>query len=178
MAARGHFPARRRRQWALQRLQTNLTPAGGGGKDAVDLLAQYRTRMGISHTQGMTVAAIRGALYPQFAAAPAVLDAQEVFVGITVVSQDAFASGASALPDPATDDADWVWHNWMYVPASSTSIVSAAWEGLRLDIHNKSMRKMEQANKTLVIVATNLNISGNDVTINVLGYTRTLLLLP
>jgi len=178
-ARRNSFPARRRRQWALDRLENNLTPGAAGGRDAVDLLDQYRTRMGVAFTQGLTISNIRGVLNPMFITAPTLGDVQEVFIGMSVISLDAMAIGPTAIPDPAVDDADWIWHGYMLIAAGiDTGITPANWRGQRLDINNRSMRKMDQANKTLVITATNLNVSGNDVAVRINGYTRTLLLLP
>jgi len=88
--------------------------------------------------------------------------------GIIVANEDAVSVGATALPDPGVDDADWMWHRAGYL---GTRVTAAAVETEAvpryIEIDNKSMRKMNESFKTLALVFSNSATSGESTRIGI-----------
>ena len=67
-------------------------------------------------------------------------------VGIGIVSDQAFAAGATSMPGPLADeDWDWIWHSYFDVRAISATIadgVNAFSCAQRIVIDSKAMRKI------------------------------------
>ena len=80
-------------------------------------------------------------------------------MGLIVVTQSAFAAGIAAVPDPALEDADWMWwsaYNMIegfYADSTGVErrIVTPRYES----IDNKSQRKMNEGESTLVLAVKN-----------------------
>ncbi len=82
------------------------------------------------------------------------------YVGIIVVSDEAAAVGATAVPRPSIDTAaDWIY--WSAHPLIGNAGNSLS-EVLRVVIDNKSARKLPGANKRLVLVVENVCVQSLD----------------
>jgi len=94
-------------------------------------------------------------------AAPTAQDACTLGVGIGVVSADAIALGATAVPDPIGEpDYPWLYwasHDLFYVDAS---LEDGARRTLRVDFDIRSMRKLKPR-EGLVFVLEYANTAGN-----------------
>ena len=85
-----------------------------------------------------------------------------------VANVDQEAIGATAMPDPRFDDADYIWHSgWEVFGAANV-------QEIKLD--NRSMRKMSQDEKTLVFLSASFATSTDNADFQ-LGL-RVLLKLP
>jgi len=94
--------------------------------------------------------------------APVAGDAAAVSVGICVVSSDAFAVGATALPEAFGDQA-YPWLYWASHPlAFNGTVVDASQQGasVRRGFDVKSMRKLKGDRETLVWVADYFDLVG------------------
>ncbi len=94
--------------------------------------------------------------------APVAGDNVNVTLGICIVSNDAFISGAGAMPDPA-DEPEFPWLYLMTHPLffPDTSLVSgAANASVRHSFDIRSKRKVK-AQQTLATIAQYVNIAGN-----------------
>ncbi len=83
--------------------------------------------------------------------------------GAIVVNADAFVVGVTAVPDPISDEADWMIHgNWSIEPTriGNTDISVAP---VYLTIDNKSMRKMNEQFSLLAFKFVNSSSSSMDV---------------
>ncbi len=74
---------------------------------------------------------------------------QVVFWGMTVVSNDALASGVGAIPDPVSDPADWFGYGTAMYQTLDTGKESVARE-YQFDV--RSMRKVNENGQTPVLV--------------------------
>ena len=80
-------------------------------------------------------------------------------IGICVVSDDAFAVGATAIPGPWSDaDSDlWLMHEFLYTRfVLATAVGFNAPTGHSVDLDSKAMRKVSQ-DETAVIMVENGN---------------------
>jgi len=74
---------------------------------------------------------------------------RQVAMGITIVSNDALAAAPASVPGPLLDaEADWVWHDVVFVPSSSDEAAMP----LNIPIDSRAMRKFRGSNKSLVLV--------------------------
>ena len=71
-------------------------------------------------------------------------------VGIGIVSNQAFAIGATAVPMPIDeeDSETWLWHHYVNLVAPSTTDFAPGAVNQRIEIDSKAMRKVEQ-NETI-----------------------------
>ena len=94
--------------------------------------------------------------------APTALDEVEIVVAIGVVSADAAALGATAMPDPA-DEPDYPWLYWasnfMFFATNSTSAGIAAMS-VRRHFDVRSMRKMK-ARESLAMIVQYVDVVGS-----------------
>ena len=102
-------------------------------------------------------------------------DAAAVTLGLGIVSQDAAAVGASALPDPAGEpEYDWLW--WHKTMLNFEGSVDSPGQTIglvdRIEFDSKAMRKMKPR-QSLVMIAEYVNING-DPPISVSGSFRVL----
>jgi len=72
-----------------------------------------------------------------------------VWWGVTVVSNDALAVGATALPNPRVDSADWMLHGVAYVEENG---IEGSTRGRMPNLETKSMRKVNENNQSVVLV--------------------------
>jgi len=119
--------------------------------DAFSGVSKSFTGNGIVVTGGVTVSTpstvlrMLGEYIIGLDAAPTAQDAVEIVVGIGVFSADAFAVGATAVPDPAEEPEYpwlyWAAHDFFYV--DSSLVPSGARGSIRVPFDIKSMRKMK-----------------------------------
>jgi len=142
---------RRPMSWVLS--TAGSTPIAAGAVAAVDLLA---SRTDFQRTD-VTVTRIRGelALTPQ----SDVDDTYQWFAGITVVNKQAAGVGVTALPDPETENADWLWfdggHIFPAFYADSAGVERVLALPRYISIDSKSQRKMHEENKSLQLIIKN-----------------------
>ena len=106
----------------------------------------------------------------------ATADIAHVTFGLGVVSTDALAVGASAMPDPFDEaDFDWLWwyHATLAYPLAG-AFVGLASESVRVELATKAMRKIKGHGEALVLLAQYISISGNPP-VDVTGAFRMLL---
>ena len=134
------------------------TKKWGNGPDSVqqaiagtsDLL--WSSGIILNNTPQATLMRIRGTLHLMGTLATSAGDGFSGASGIALVTGDAFAIGATAIPNPLTqaDWDGWIWHSFwdVFNPlASSTAFVSSFTQVLQID--SKAMRKWSE-NFTLV----------------------------
>ncbi len=99
---------------------------------------------------------------------------EQVFLGIGIVSQDAFATGGAATPDPFSMQdfpiRGWVWRAAYRVygfAADQPAVYNA-----RVDLDIRGQRKLE--NGVMVLMITNKNFEGSNSVITVNGIIRQL----
>ena len=106
----------------------------------------------------VTITRIRGELFVDAPNDTNVV-AGELDMGLIVVTNQAFAAGAGSLPDPALENADWLW--WKHVRyisgfyednAGAQRIFNAT---RYFEVDSKAQRKLDEENKTLVWVVKN-----------------------
>ncbi len=98
-----------------------------------------------------------------------------VTFGLGIVSSDAFAVGASALPDPAIDaNYPWIWWGEMFLESQSTTNAEG-WgiSAQRVDVDSKAMRRIQQS-QTLAWVIQTSSSAGAPVIDLAIGTTRVL----
>jgi len=127
-------------------------------------------------TTPMTVMRLLGEYTISPTSSPAANDSVSIGVGVCVVSSDAFAVGASAVPEPFGDQA-YPWLYWAVHPLHypDTNADPAAQSGsVRAMIDVKSMRKLKGDRETLIWVGSYFNIAGNPPLSVVAGALRVL----
>ena len=99
---------------------------------------------------GNTIVRIRGEALLWLLTATAGGDGFQVGMGICLVSDEAFAIGATAIPSPATDDDwdGWMWHRTVMLysrsPLDGTDAGVGVGPSARVEIDCKAMRKFEE----------------------------------
>lgn len=135
--------ARRKLVWNHS-VETDTTLGQTNG--AVDILADFRTVMGITaNLPGCTIARVRGAVQYLYDPLVAATSLSGLFIGM-VVNEIGLAS-----PRPLTNpNADWFYREWLPDAQPGQVIDPAAGAALaswQFDV--KSMRKMQEVNQTI-----------------------------
>ena len=96
--------------------------------------------------EGFTIARIRGFIHYQMQSGAAAGDGFFGAAGIGLVTDEAFAIGATAMPDPLSDNdwEGWIWHSFFDVRVATGTFadaVNASGVSQRLEIDSKAMRK-------------------------------------
>ena len=125
----------------------------------------------------MTLVRIRGEMVLWVAVATAVGDGfTKGAAGIGIVTNDAFAIGATAMPGPFTDPEwnGWIWYQSLaaIVSLETTEVARGPMGAVRIPIDTKAMRKLN-ANDT-VFGAVELSTEVGTTTINFTMNTRML----
>ena len=127
---------------------------------------------------GNTIIRTRGMLQLILTAADAPLSGFRGAFGICIVSEDAFAVGVTAVPDPV-DDAEWdgwFWHQFYSLMQPITfAAQSTASSVLTLEIDSKAMRKIRA---TDVVILVGEHIESGTASMTVVAGTRLLFKLP
>ena len=152
----GSFPGRVRSRRATQ---WNLGPGGQTGSGFTGSLLDILGSGVEPATEKVTIVRIRGELMIQLATVSA---ADEGFVwtyGIGIVSADAFAVGASAVPNPQ-DDMDWPWmyHGFTQTVAPTGTLADIGSASVvRIPVDVKAMRILD-LNQTLFMAIDALEL--------------------
>jgi hypothetical protein len=161
--------ARRKRVWARENFE--LVPSGAGVD--VDLLADYKTRRGITSIEpGCTIGGV-------------LLDFNVVQTNGRAAPEDGFHLGiivehsdpASGVPRPAPTaglHADWMWLQWIGSPGLATGATTGTFPALGGPIRVRSMRRMDEVGMNLFLVGQSRGLTAHTVT----GTASTLLLMP
>ena len=147
---------RRLRQWGLAVSNQTMTAAGNAGSRLFDLSAGVEVSLG-QNLANVTVSAIRMNIDLHCQATAVIGDQYRGSWGIMIVTNDAFAAGAVSVPDPVTDDADWMAHGGFQIVSEVAGATSMP-RGSHLEIRNDSMRKMRENNSLLMLKLTGITI--------------------
>ena len=101
-------------------------------------------------------------------------DKAVIAVGVGIVTSDALAVGASAMPDPGGEpDFDWLWWYQAQMMYPVAAQVGGAGEQARIRIESKAMRKVSPR-QSVVLLAQYIDITGTPP-VSVLGSARFLI---
>ena len=137
-----------------------------------DLTADYEAALGRTQA-GATVMTIRGFVAAEAAATPPTAP-DIISFGICFIPEN-LASGAAGLPDPRTENYDWIWHQ--HAPSVQGLAQGDYLWGKGTEpiwFHNKSMRKQRETFSKLVLIARH----DNGQSVNVQTGLRALWALP
>jgi len=157
--------ARKSRNWAhLIRSSAAVT---GGGNAITDLLAAYKTEVGINDVRGKTIGTIFGELvFVDGAAVGNNSNTQSrVAFGIGVVNT---GLGASSAPVPGDDSFGWMWYLGYHYTQLATYVAgldgSEVFRNVehRIPIHIRAMRKLDMNDQLVLKVHV---FSGADVNV-------------
>ncbi len=160
------FPAKRRKIWLfmpsfVQAMGANNTFASAG----------------VAFTNADTILRMLGEYVICPESAPAATDAVKIGVGLIKVTSDAFAVGATALPEPSGDPQSpwlfWAEHSFFYSSTDPEAGGSAAGV-VRSKFDIKTMRKFAP-NEHMVWVTQYANITGNPPMTILVSQVRTLI---
>ena len=155
----GRRGARRAVEWFD--FQINLTVAGSGGQNTVNLTANLQD----DEKKGMTL--VRTLI--QLAAMPIATGAGSVLaMGIVMIEDDALAAGSVPEPGDNIQKPGWLWKTLF---SSSTAVVNARADATLIKEDLRGMRKFAASGSDLVLVAENIQ---GTVTVNIDGLIRML----
>ena len=130
---------------------------GPGGSTATGLTGSNTQIVGsgiAALVDGLTVVRIRGSFEAILTSAVSALDGFHAVLGMCVVTNDAFAIGVTAVPNPM-DDADW--DGWMYhrffdlhAKGATPSFLLENQTVIQFEVDTKAMRKLP-LNETLLM---------------------------
>ena len=100
---------RRARQWGIVQTSTTVSAASEAGKAVIDLQSGLELALDYN-LNNVTASAIRLMLNVSFVTAGTLGEAARGAWGIMWASNQAIAAGASSLPNPTQDEADWMAH--------------------------------------------------------------------
>ena len=143
------------KQWlSLPSLEATFSTDGNIGGSALAFVAPA------------TILRIRGSFFVQFDSTAQVGDNISVAVGIGIVSTDAAALGATALPDPASElEYPWLWWGSMNL-ASEVAAAPTAWgPGAQfMEVDTKAMRRVKPQ-QSLALIVEVFSATGAPVTL-------------
>jgi len=142
---------RKERNWGIANFDASISVATQAGSSVGSLSGELETTLGMS-AHNWTASALNFNVWAHSVIAGAIWDRTELAIGIGWFNDDAIAAGSSSLPDPATDDADWMYHSFMEFAARDT-VANARfvpYEGYQ--VRNRSMRKQREAHSSLVVI--------------------------
>ncbi len=108
---------------------------------------------GFDFVEAQTLMRVRGKVGVTLDAG-GVNEAAIILVGLTIMSNDAFAgSVAPELGDNGVDDGNWLWQGALYVSSGAEASVDGAFPGLtdQIEIDSKVMRRVK-ASDTLAFI--------------------------
>ena len=171
MSGRTRTPvaARRKRVWADRRFIMDFTAAA---LQSQDLLDDFRNNGG--STQGVTIAAVR--LQALWLSGVVVLGPASV-LSVGLMINEAGPGGSISISPVGRPYVDWMINFDVFLSPQGSAGASGVPYGQTFELYNKSMRKCEEINDTLVFNALEQASVGSDPT-QLSVHTRTLLLLP
>ena len=153
---------------------TTLSTVAIGASSVFDLTALVSSDV----KRDATITRVRGEVMVEMSPAAFSGAIGFYYQGLVVVTADAFNSGVGALPDPETDEGDWMWYNSgsIRIPtrrndADTAELESRAIRYIELD--TKAQRKLPENNRLLCYVFKNDGASNR--ALNVAIQARTLL---
>ena len=132
----------------------------------------------ISLVDGLTIVRVRGAVQAFLSGAFTALEGYHCALGICIVNEDAFAIGATAVPDPIADSGwdGWFYHRFFDVHSSHTEVEGGDLSrSISFEVDSKAMRKIPEEN---VIVAALEVVELGIATMQVYFDSRVLFKLP
>jgi len=121
---------------------------GPGGQTAQQFAASVSTILGngviLSTETEVTIVRLRGAFSAYLRSATAADNGFHCALGVGIASEDAFAVGVTALPNPL-DDADWpgwFYHRFFDIHASGAFAGDQPGGSVAFEVDSKAMRKM------------------------------------
>ena len=175
MAPRGK---RRDRQWGITSANGSIVASGHAGQLAIDLMTNLRVATGYQ-MPGVTASALRFNVDYRGTTWKAGDDIT-MAMGVIWATDRAISSGGVALPNPATDDADWMFHDirTLSSPGNGFDVADSDIQpgNSQLVISNDSMRKQRENDSTLVMIFESILLQAVSVQMFVGG--RALFILP
>ncbi len=157
--------------WALEANGTSSLAAAT--KTRFDLLADYRTELGVNHLARYTVTHIIGQVYFRANDVPSTDSAQELALGV-IVGDENIPGGSD--PSPRTDNANWMWqHTILWVPwtiESSAGVFRQLTQSIAFNIRTQRILRGTESVLRLVVH----NVGGEALSVDVRS--RTLLRVP
>jgi len=132
---------------------------GPGGSAVSGFTASQQVIVGsgvVPLEEGITVVRIRGNLQAILTSATASPDGFHCAIGIGVVTDQAFAIGATAVPGPLSE---MEWNGWMYhrffdVHADAAFSAGQQPASISFEVDSKAMRKLSIGNTLIAVVET------------------------
>ncbi len=165
---------RRARQWAQRIANGTIIAATHAGQIAFNLLSEIETDLGYEQ-HNITISALNFNINYRLTAS-AIGDDTTVSAGVALVGEDAYGIGTTALPDPATDHADWMFWDTRTLTSTLASDGDEQVFNSQLEIRNRSMRKMRENHQRLVCIVRCTVLQPTSLQVFLAG--RSLLLLP
>jgi len=147
---------RRARQWGLTVSNGTITAATDAGSLLFDLGIGIEVALGQT-LSNMTVGAIRLDIDFHAQSTAVIGDQYRMMWGIIIVSKDAFAVGATSIPDPTADHADWMAHGNVDLVADVAGSTSRP-RFSHVEIRNDSMRKIRENNSKVILKVRGITI--------------------
>ncbi len=165
---------RRARQWALTATNGSLVAATSAGKLIVDLGQGLEDELA-SNLHNITASALRYNIsYRQTTSQAG--DDDTVAMGVAWVSTNALTAGPASVPNPGSDNWDWMFHDIRTITNHGGADSDFSFQNAQWSISNNSMRKQRENNSALVMVFQAILLQSVSVQVFVGG--RVLLLLP
>ena len=114
-----------------------------------------------SGAEPFTVLRMTGAVAAAPRGAAVDLEAAAITLGVGIVSSDALAVGATAMPDPAGEpDYPWLWwYPMLLLSGNASDTVGAYPRGWNINVESKAMRKVGPR-QSLVLLAEYVGLTG------------------
>ena len=124
-----------------------------------------------------TILRVRGFVQAQFDTTLQLADRMLLTFGLGVVSTDAFAVGAMALPDPGAEpEYPWLWWGQIFLLATQANVPGQSWgpDAMRLEVDSKAMRRIKPGQSLVWAVEISIVVGAPVVDI-LFGQTRVLI---
>ena len=165
---------RRARQWALTAANGTIAAATSAGKLVVDLGQGLEDEIS-ANLNNVTASALRYNIsYRQTTSQAG--DDDTIAMGVAWVSANAITAGSASIPNPASDNWDWMFHDIRTITNHGGSDSDFSFQNAQWSISNNSMRKQRENNSALIMVFQAVLLQS--VTVQVFVGGRVLLLLP
>jgi len=154
---------------------------GPGGSTVTQFSASSTSILGAGGAavvEGLTIVRIRGNLEAYMRSTVAATDdGWHCALGIAVVTNEAFAIGATAIPSPIADLGfdGWMYHRIFDLHAGGTTIENQYGTHLRFEVDTKAMRKFDVG---LTVVAVCEVVEAGTAALSVFFDSRVLVKLP
>ncbi len=148
--------------------------AGGGGNSSLDLLADYKATLGVSHLTRYTVTRIIGQVYWRALTLPSLDDIQQTAFGIRIQDENV---GATSSPSPVGENANWMWQQVpLWVPWTVQIADGGAFRQLLQVLHfDIRTQRIFRGTESKLLLTIN-NLGGEAISVDV--RTRTLVRIP